>query len=63
VKTSGLGVHACSTCHHFSCICQIQKEHVEECLFRKAATCTIPIACEQHNRDTCPICDPCTCPE
>lgn len=54
-------IHACSKCRHFACVCRIKEEHEENCEFRRAATCDIPIACEEHGRDTCPMCAPCTC--
>ena len=44
-----------------SCICLIKHQHREGCKFRAAATCGVGIACTDHNRDVCPICDPCTC--
>lgn len=48
------------SCEHIACVCSIRKNHKPECLFRKAATCAIPIACE-HDRDCCPECDACNC--
>jgi hypothetical protein len=53
---------ACDTCKHFACVCGIREKHHEECRFRVAATCAIPIECD-HGRDVCPTCDPCTCEE
>lgn len=50
----------CAQCHHFACVCVTQRRHDEKCKFRISATCPVGIACE-HGRDTCPICDPCTC--
>lgn len=52
---------ACSICKHFACVCEIKANHVEKCRFRIAATGPVGIACD-HGRDTCPICDACTCP-
>lgn len=35
--------------------------HFDGCQFKKAATTRVAVACE-HGYDTCPLCDPCTCP-
>lgn len=35
--------------------------HEVKCKFRCAAMCFVSIGCD-HGYDTCPICDPCTCP-
>lgn len=51
---------ACPTCGHFACVCGIRRVHADDCKFLRAATCPVGITCE-HGRDTCPICDPCTC--
>lgn len=48
-------------CGHISCVCDIIKNHDESCKFRKAACCRVPIECDEHNRDVCPICDKCEC--
>ena len=48
-------------CNHIVCICAIKILHKEGCRFRRAATCPVGIACDDHNRDVCPICDPCDC--
>lgn len=52
--------NGCPSCGHFACICNILKDHAEPCLYRRAATIPIGIACD-HGRDVCPECDPCTC--
>lgn len=52
---------ACEACQHFACVCEVRRLHEEGCKLRRAATCPVAIACEPHGRDTCPICDPCTC--
>lgn len=60
-------VVGCTTCGFLkpedeSCwACQIRAVHREDCRFRRAATCAVPIECE-HGRDACPVCDACTCP-
>ena len=38
----------------------IKDGHDDTCMFRVAASCTIPNECD-HGWDVCPICDPCTC--
>jgi hypothetical protein len=53
---------SCLTCGHLSCVCRIKAIHVEDCRFRRAITCAVPIECD-HGRDVCPVCDPCTCPD
>lgn len=50
----------CDVCGHIACVCKIQKVHDDDCKFRRAATCPIPIECD-HGYDVCPMCDPCTC--
>ncbi len=55
-------IRACDVCGHYGCVCAIKVAHVEDCSFRRAATCAVGIECE-HGRDVCPICDPCTCPK
>lgn len=52
----------CPRCGHISCVCGIIKSHKPDCLFRKAATCSVGIECE-HGYDVCPKCDPCFCGE
>lgn len=52
---------AACDCGHISCVCRYKIAHDEKCKFRIAATCAFGIACDEHNRDVCPICDPCTC--
>jgi hypothetical protein len=44
------------------CVCAIARGHKEDCVFRFALTCGVAIACEEHDFEICPICDPCTCP-
>ncbi len=51
----------CKKCGHISYVCYINKSHKKNCAFRRAATCSVAIACEPHGRDTCPICDKCDC--
>jgi len=48
-------------CELIQCVCAIARQHAEDCKFRKALTCAIGIECEEHGRDVCPVCDPCTC--
>lgn len=48
-------------CQLLSCVCAEARTHAKDCRFRKALTCAIPIACEAHGYDVCPVCDPCTC--
>ena len=52
----------CQECGHIACVCDIKAKHKEDCLFRIAATCSIPVECE-HGYDVCPECDPCNCEE
>ena len=53
----------CEKCEHLSCVCDIKASHAENCPWRIAATCAIGIACDDHGRDTCPVCDACNCKE
>ena len=55
--------HSCKTCGHIVCVCDIKAKHKEGCNYRLSATCAVPIECEEHGRDVCPICDKCTCEE
>ena len=48
------------TCGHIQCVCHIERGHKEDCPFRIATCCAIPIECD-HGYDVCPQCDPCTC--
>jgi hypothetical protein len=57
-----LDVNGCPTCKHLACVCDIKNKHHVDCKFRRAATCDVPVACARHGRDTCSVCDPCTCP-
>ena len=50
-------------CQLLQCVCVEKRQHKEGCQYRLALTCAIPIACEPHNFDVCPTCDPCTCAE
>jgi hypothetical protein len=51
----------CDKCGHLACVCGVIEAHTDEnCAFRIAITCAIPIECE-HGYDVCPKCDPCTC--
>lgn len=50
----------CPTCGFLECVCGIIATHEEDCKFRRAVTCFVPIDCE-HGYDVCPLCDPCTC--
>ena len=50
----------CATRGMLACVCEIIRLHGPDCKFRRSATCAIGIECK-HGRDTCPICDPCTC--
>lgn len=56
-----LNANGCPKCQHLACVCSINEAHKPDCKFRRAATCTTPVPCARHNRDTCPVCDPCTC--
>jgi len=35
--------------------------HAADCKFLLAAAGPIGIACDDHGRDCCAVCDPCTC--
>ncbi len=35
--------------------------HRAKCAWRRALTCTTPIACGFHGKDVCIECDPCVC--
>ena len=48
-------------CGLLQCACAEARQHKKECVYRLALTCAIPIECEEHKRDVCPICDLCTC--
>jgi hypothetical protein len=48
-------------CGLIQCICQQARQHKEGCPLRLSMTCAIPITCEEHDQDVCPICTPCTC--
>ena len=48
-------------CKLLQCICVQARAHAKDCQFRVALTCAIPIACEEHDYDVCPICDQCSC--
>ena len=50
----------CKVCGHIACVCSIINRHEIKCAFRISATCSVGIECK-HGRDTCSICDPCTC--
>ena len=50
-------------CQLIQCVCQIARQHQQDCKFRRALTCAVPITCEPHRQDVCAICDPCTCGE
>lgn len=52
---------ACEQCRHFSCVCPVLAAHERGCFLRIATACAVPIACDPHGRDVCPVCDPCTC--
>lgn len=54
------GEIGCDACGMLACTCNIQRRHSDDCKFRLAATCSIPIECD-HGYDVCPQCDPCTC--
>lgn len=62
MKLNRAGRLGCDTCGHIACVCAIRAHHQEDCRFRIAAAGSVGIACE-HERDVCPICDPCTCKE
>jgi hypothetical protein len=51
---------ACDTCEHFSCVCDIKRDHAESCIYRKARTCPIGVPCD-HGDELCPTCYACTC--
>lgn len=48
-------------CKQIQCVCEMVRNHQETCKFRRAVLCSIPIACEEHDRDVCPACDACDC--
>jgi len=48
-------------CRMIECVCAMARQHKSKCAFRKALTCAVGIACDDHDREVCPICDPCTC--
>lgn len=48
-------------CEMIQCVCVLARQHDKDCKFRRALTCAIGIECEEHGRDVCPVCDPCTC--
>lgn len=50
----------CSRCGLINCICGIHRDHRPGCLFLRAASLSIEIACE-HGLQACPKCDPCDC--
>lgn len=50
----------CGECGFISCVCEVRKNHVPECKFRKAMETSVGIECD-HGYDVCPTCDPCTC--
>ena len=52
---------ACSTCGFFDCVCAIKIDHKDGCRYKAAMLCPVGIACSDHGRDVCSICDPCTC--
>lgn len=47
-------------CQLIECVCNQVRDHKEDCHFRKAMICAVPISC-QHGVDVCPQCDPCSC--
>ena len=49
-------------CELISCVCVEARVHRENCPYRGAMTCAVPIECD-HGYDVCPKCDPCTCKE
>jgi hypothetical protein len=61
-QVKDFAVHRAPNCNcgHIVCVCSLRSRHAPGCKFMLAATGPIGIACE-HNRDVCPICDPCTC--
>jgi hypothetical protein len=48
-------------CQLIKCVCTEARKHDKRCIYRIAMTCAIPIACEDHGQDVCPVCDPCIC--
>lgn len=50
----GEGAVACEAC-------TARARHRDGCAFRRAVTCPVGIACREHERDVCPICDQCDC--
>lgn len=51
----------CETCKNLvCCVCNIDKTHKDNCLFRRAAVLSVELECE-HGFQACPICDPCNC--
>ena len=48
-------------CGHLQCVCELVRQHKDDCPLRLAISCAIPIECDKHGGDVCPICNPCTC--
>lgn len=48
-------------CELIQCVCAEARQHKKYCRFRRSMTCAIPIDCDDHHFDVCPVCDPCTC--
>lgn len=54
-------VPSCSVCGFFDCVCEVRRQHEEECRYRKAVTCPVGGLYCKHELEVCQICDPCTC--
>jgi hypothetical protein len=50
-------------CMLLQCVCTEVRPHQKTCRYRVALSCAIPIECEEHGFDVCPVCDVCTCKE
>lgn len=48
-------------CGLIQCACAQTRPHDQDCSFRIAMTCAVPINCEPHGVYVCPICDVCDC--
>lgn len=48
-------------CQQIACACTLVAAHHKLCKFRLAVLCPVPIECEPHGFDVCPVCDPCEC--
>ncbi len=62
MASEAVAAKICEKCGNLgSCTCAVEKNHLKNCRFRKAATLSVELACE-HGFQACPKCDPCHCP-